>query len=116
LEAPVEWDEGNAAFRDQVKLWRERRAADHSIQPRTKTYHKKRLTALHQSWPGRSAMEAWKVSAHDCQQWSGNYVKQASPSNFNNPVGLLRCGAEHREGGPGGGSQHLLHRGQVVRA
>lgn len=90
LEAQAELEEGNAAFRDLVKLWRERMAADHSIKPRTKTYYEERLTALLKSWPGLSAMEVRKVSAHDCQQWSGNYVKQASPSNFNNTVGLLR--------------------------
>lgn len=47
------------------------------------------MAALLKSWPGLSALEVRKVNAQDCQQWAGKYAKQASPSNFNNTIGLL---------------------------
>ena len=90
LEAQAKLGEGNAAVSNLVKLWRERLEADHSIKPRTKTYYEERLAALLKSWPGLLALEVRKVNAQDCQQWSGKYAKQASPSNFNNTIGLLR--------------------------
>ncbi len=90
LEAQASLVEGDATVRDLVKLWRKRMEADHSVKPRTKTYYEERLAALLKSWPGLSAMDVRKVSAHDCQTWAGRYAKQASPSSFNNTIGLLR--------------------------
>ena len=90
LEAQAKLGDRDAAVRDLVKLWRERMTADHSVKPRTKTYYEERLAALLKSWPGLAASDIRKVSAQDCQQWAGKYAKQASPSSFNNTIGLLR--------------------------
>ena len=90
LEAQAALEQGDAAVQDLVKLWRERMEADHSIKPRTKPYYEERLAALLKNWPGLSRLEVRKVNAQDCQQWAGKYAKQASPSNFNNTIGLLR--------------------------
>lgn len=90
LEAQASLVEGDATVRDLVRLWRERMSADHSVKPRTKTYYEERLAALLKSWPSLSAMDVRKVSAHDCQTWAGRYAKQASPSSFNNTIGLMR--------------------------
>lgn len=90
LEAQAKLEEGDATVRDLVKQWRERMDADHSVKPRTKTYYEERLAALLKSWPSLSGSDVRKVSAQDCQQWAGKYAKQASPSSFNNTIGLLR--------------------------
>lgn len=39
------WGEGDAAFRELVKLWRERMEADQSVKRRTKTYYAEQLEA-----------------------------------------------------------------------
>lgn len=90
LEAQAKLGDGDATMRDLVKQWRERMGSDHSVKPRTKTYYEERLAALLKSWPGLPGLDVRKVSAQECQQWAGKYAKQASPSSFNNTIGLLR--------------------------
>lgn len=45
-EAQAALEQGDDAFQDLVKLWRERLEADHSINPRTKTSHEERLVRV----------------------------------------------------------------------
>ena len=90
LKAQAKVGKGDASVLDLVNLWCAAMKSNHSKKPRTKIYYEERLAALLKSWPGLSAMDVRKVSAQDCEQWAGKYAKQASPSSFNNTIGLLR--------------------------
>jgi integrase len=60
------------------------------IKPRTRAYYRERLRALEKSWPLLSATEIRKITLGDCRQWAGKYGKDASPTNYNNTISLLR--------------------------
>jgi len=60
------------------------------IKPRTRDYYRERLRALEKSWPLLSTTEIRKITLGDCKQWAGKYGKDASPTNYNNTVALLR--------------------------
>jgi integrase len=61
-----------------------------SIKPRTRAYYRERLRALEKSWPLLSTTEIRKITLGDCKAWAGRYGKEASPTNYNNTVALLR--------------------------
>ena len=60
------------------------------IKPRTRAYYRERLRALEKSWPLLSTTEIRKITLGDCKQWAGKYGKDASPTNYNNTISLLR--------------------------
>ena len=68
------------------------RNLDHnlSIKPRTRHYWRQRLEALAKSWPGLSETEIRKITQADCRKWASVYAKKASPTNYNNTVGIFR--------------------------
>src|SRR5262249_50826545 len=61
-----------------------------SIKPRTRHYWEQRLAALVKSWPGLSESEIRKITQADCKKWASAYAKTASPTNYNNTVGIFR--------------------------
>jgi integrase len=63
---------------------------DLSIKPRTRHYWQQRLTALMKSWPGLNETEIRKITQANCKRWGTSYARNASPSNYNNTVALLR--------------------------
>ena len=60
------------------------------IKPRTRGYYRERLTALYKSWPNLATAEIRKITLSDCKEWAGKYGKDASPTNYNNTISLLR--------------------------
>jgi integrase len=60
------------------------------IKPRTRAYYRERLRALEKSWPNLSTTEIRKITQGDCKEWAGKYSKEASPTNYNNTISLLR--------------------------
>ena len=60
------------------------------IKPRTRHYWRQRLDALAKSWPGLSETEIRKITQADCKKWASAYAKNASPTNYNNTVGIFR--------------------------
>jgi integrase len=60
------------------------------IKPRTRHYWRQRLDALAKSWPGLSETEVRKITQADCKKWASAYAKKASPTNYNNTVGIFR--------------------------
>jgi integrase len=60
------------------------------IKPSTRDYWHRRLLALVKSWPGLNETEVRKITQIACKEWASTYVKKASPTNYNNTVGLLR--------------------------
>jgi integrase len=61
-----------------------------SIKPRTRHYWLQRLAALIKSWPGLNETEIRKITQADCKKWASTYAKTASPTNYNNTVGIFR--------------------------
>jgi len=60
------------------------------LKPRTRTYYRERLSALYKSWPNLATSEIRKITQSDCRNWSAEYGKASSPTNYNNTVALLR--------------------------
>jgi integrase len=60
------------------------------IKPRTRHYWRQRLDALAKSWPDLSQTEIRKITQADCKKWASAYAKKASPTNYNNTVGIFR--------------------------
>jgi integrase len=60
------------------------------LKPRTRAYWRERLNALQKSWPNLSTTEIRKITQGDCKEWAGKYSKEASPTNYNNTISLLR--------------------------
>jgi integrase len=91
LEGQKRLTEGTAFFRDVVKEYLERLDGMPNLKPRTKEYYKERLAAMQKSWPGLDDMDVRKLSENDCRQWASRYAKQASPTNYNNTLIVLRA-------------------------
>ena len=60
------------------------------IKPRTRHYWRQRLHALLKTWSGLDKTEIRKITQADCKRWASNYAKNASPTNYNNTVAILR--------------------------
>jgi integrase len=60
------------------------------IKPSTRDYWRRRLLALIKSWPGLNETEVRKITQVACKEWASTYGKNASPSNYNNTIALLR--------------------------
>ena len=60
------------------------------IKPSTRDYWRRRLLALIKSWPGLNETEVRKITQIACREWASAYGKQASPTNYNNTIALLR--------------------------
>jgi integrase len=60
------------------------------LKPRTRAYWRERLKALKKSWSNLSTTEIRKITLGDCKEWAGKYSKDASPTNYNNTISLLR--------------------------
>ena len=91
LEGRQRLTEGKAFFRDLVKEYLERLDGNPNLKPRTKEYYKERLAAMLKSWPGLNDMDVRKLTEDDCRQWASRYAKQASSTNFNNTLIVLRA-------------------------
>ena len=93
LEGQKRLSEGTAFFRDVVKEYLEHLDGMPDLKPRTKEYYKERLAAMQKSWPGLDDTDVRKLSENDCdcRQWAARYAKQASPTNYNNTLIVLRA-------------------------
>jgi len=91
LEGQKRLSEGTAFFRNVVKEYLERLDGMPNLKPRTKEYYKERLAAMQKSWPGLDDTDVRKLSENDCRQWAARYAKQASPTNYNNTLIVLRA-------------------------
>jgi integrase len=60
------------------------------IKPSTRDYWRRRLLALVKSWPGLNETEVRKITQVICKEWASTYGKNASPTNYNNTIALLR--------------------------
>lgn len=91
LEGQTRLTEGVAFFRDLAKEYLERLDGMPNLKPRTKEYYKERLAAMRKNWSGLDDMDARKLTESDCRQWASRYAKQASPTNYNNTLIVLRA-------------------------
>jgi integrase len=91
LEGQKRLTEGVAFFRDLAKEYLERLDGMPNLKPRTKEYYKERLAAMRKNWSGLDDMDARKLTESDCRQWASRYAKQASPTNYNNTLIVLRA-------------------------
>lgn len=58
--------------------------------PRTKAYYAEVVARIEKSWPDWSRMDAARVTAAQCQVWSGRIRSEFSASVYNHAVGILR--------------------------
>jgi integrase len=78
------------SFRQAAEIHLRNLEANLSIKPRTRHYWRQRLAALIKSWPGLNETEIRKITQGNCKKWANSYARNASPSNYNNTVALLR--------------------------
>jgi len=81
---------GKATFNDLVKDYQTRLEANHRIKPRTREYYNERLDAMLKSWPDLGDFDVRKLKSEDCERWAAKYAVEASPTNFNNTISVLR--------------------------
>jgi integrase len=91
LEGQKRLTEGVASFRDLAKEYLERLDGMPNLKPRTKEYYKERLAAMRKNWSGLDDIDVRKLAESDCRQWASRYAKQASPTNYNNTLIVLRA-------------------------
>jgi Phage integrase, N-terminal SAM-like domain len=91
LEGRQRLTEGKASFRDLAKEYLERLDGSPNLKPRTKEYYKERLAVMLKSGSGLNNMDVRKLTEDDCRQWASRYTKQASSTNFNNTLIVLRA-------------------------
>jgi len=77
-------------FRDAAAIHLRNLDDNSSIKPRTRHYWRQRLAALAKSWPRLNETEVRKITQADCKKWATVYAKKASPTNYNNPIALVR--------------------------
>jgi integrase len=82
--------DGKMTFGDAVETYKQRLDGDVSLKPRTKDYHKQRLTALFKSWPELQTSEVRKITKTDCLNWAAKFGVKASPTAFNHTISVLR--------------------------
>src|SRR5439155_13290021 len=62
-----------------------------NLKTRTREYYKERLDAMQKSWPSLKETDVRKLTEDHCRQWASRYAKQASPTNYNNTLIVLRA-------------------------
>ena len=90
LENHQQFGSGKATFDDLLTEYRTRLEANHSIKPRTRAYYNERIEAMLKNWPDLRQFDVRKLKPEDCERWAAKYVKESSPTNFNNTIGVLR--------------------------
>ena len=73
-----------------MEIYRQRKAGDASLKPRTREYHEERIKALVQSWPSLKEREIRGITKSECLNWAANFGKKSSPSAFNHTIGVFR--------------------------
>lgn len=63
---------------------------DASTKSSTKKYWQEIHLALRRSWPELESLEIAKVSPTQCEAWAGRYVKNVSPSRYNNTIAAVK--------------------------
>jgi len=91
LENHQQFESGKATFSDLLTEYRTRLEANHSIKPRTRTYYNERIEAMLKNWPELGESDVRRLKPEDCERWAAKYVKQSSPTNFNNSIAVLRA-------------------------
>jgi integrase len=81
---------GNSKFGDLMAEYRKRLEINPTIKAKTRTYYSERIAAILKSWPGIAELDVRRIKPEDCEIWAGRYVKQVSPTNFNNSIGVVR--------------------------
>jgi hypothetical protein len=82
--------ENHQLFSDLLAEYRTRLEANHSIKPRTRAYYNQRIEAMLKNWPDLRQFDVRKRKPEDCERWAAKYVKEYSPMNFTNSIGVLR--------------------------
>lgn len=80
---------GRITVANAVEIFRQRKAGDASLKPRTRQYHEERLKALLKSWNGLANKEIRTLTKTDCLDWAAKFGKTASASVFNHTLGLF---------------------------
>ncbi len=91
LEGQQRLTGGAAAFGDIAREYLERIDGAPNLKPRTKEYYRERLEAISKSWPGLNSLDVRKLSEDECRRWAAGYSADASPTNYNNSLLVLRA-------------------------
>ena len=75
---------------EAVEIYKQRKAGDASLKPRTRQYHEERVKALLSSWSGLAEREIRSITKSDCLNWAATFGKDSSASAFNHTIGVLR--------------------------
>jgi integrase len=90
LEARVAAVKGRMTFGGALEIYQKQVEANVSLKPNAKLYRQKCIEALVRTWPGLKEKDIRKISERECLQWASRFVRDYSPSVFNNTVGTLR--------------------------
>ncbi len=90
LETRQRMVDGKVMFRDLAHEYCGRLDAAPNLKPRTKEYYRERLAAMVKSWSGLDATDVRKLTDAQCREWANRYIKEASPTNYNNTLIVLR--------------------------
>jgi integrase len=82
--------DGSMTVDDAFATYRQRLEGDASIKPRTREYHRQRITALFKSWPDLKRTEVRGVTKTDCLNWAARFGRNSSATAFNHTIGILR--------------------------
>ena len=91
LEGTQRLTEGTAMFRDLAKEYQERLDGRPNLKPRTREYYKERLDAMLNNWPSLNDTDVRKLTEDECRKWASRYANEASPTNYNNTLIVLRA-------------------------
>jgi integrase len=82
---------GRITVNEAVEIYKQRKAGDTSLKPRTRAYHEERIKALLRSWPDLKDKEIRALTKSDCLNWAASFGKDSSASSFNHTIGIF-CG------------------------
>jgi integrase len=80
---------GRITVADAIEIFRQRKAGDASLKPRTRQYHEERIKSLLKSWRGLAEKEIRALTKTDCLDWAAKFGKDSSASVFNHTIGIL---------------------------
>lgn len=81
---------GRITVGEAVEIYKQRKAGDASLKPRTRQYHEERIKALLASWGGLAEREIRGITKSDCLNWAAKFGEDSSASAFNHTIGVLR--------------------------
>ncbi len=93
-ERQTEVSKGRMTFGDALAMFEQRKNADATLAPNTKLYYQNLSKALVKSWPGLKELDIRKLTKHDCFIWSGRFAHSASPTAYNNTIGIVKSACD----------------------